>query len=500
MMELFLLAGAILTTVVGVISFIKWWCSEQVEYFKLTNKNKRAIYDGNFLEGVHDHLYTMGMALVSNVVFIESSVSPSSRVIRKALVMLSKRYPMLRMKFEWIEGVTHRYLTEMKDPHYIEFLDEDHFDAESWPERLEEELLRSFDVKVGPLWRVIRLKEQYNDADNKYKNTLLFTYHHSICDGISMMALYDRFLEYLDVDDVNRVESMSLLPRLPDLIKHHTTLPWWKACLFKLKLKWTQVTQMIKTRSTKNIYLQNFPAVKENPFTTRKTCVIPRNLSKEETLQLIRHCKANRCTVTGTLMAITAVAVRQIIQGGGMKLPLELSIGTAVNIRDECQPPVSREHLGCFVSFLLVTLRLPKIYSLKADFWRTAQQLSEMIQNGLKNKEHFTFYKMLKYRMHDPVEDFTKLSENVDNAGRRLLVGEFSNRGRFECRKQKFQLSGCHFAVAQHLGGGLFANNIVTVNDQLYYTLVYSSHVMTRDQAEEYISLVFRVLKEVCSN
>ena len=488
-----------------VLLFRKSWTSEHeglVEYThpKTGKVGVRRLDAVNFEKGTHDQLYTFGMALDSNVVFIDSVASLSSRVVRKALVMLSKRYPMLRMKFEWIEsrssGVTHRYLTEIEHPNSINFCEED---TECWQERLEEELQTPFDVGVGPLWRVIRLKEQYNGTDNKYKNTLLFTFHHSICDGISIMTLYDQFLEYLNQcyhgnEEANGIESMPLLPPLQDLVKQQITLPCWKAVLFIAKMKLTQLFKSF--HRSRNIFLQKFPPViTTNPSVVKRTCIIPRILSKEETKEIEKHCKAHKCTVAGALTASAALALGKIIQGGEIRSPMAVAVCIPVSIRQDCQPVVSKEHFGTFLSPLPCTVWLYNRAS--QDFWKLSRQISKNIHSQLRSKEQFNYLRRIKYGNMQSAEEMSKVSQDVGSAGRWEGLLEVSNRGKFEVGKtgpRTFEFVGTHFAVAQHLCGSLLTNNVVTVNGHLFWTVVFSSHVMASQLAEKYLDLVFETL------
>ena len=458
-----------------------------------TKDGKRLIYDGAFPRG-RDHQYVFGHAVVANMFRLESSVSLRSQDIRKALVMLTRRFPMLRMEFRWEKrsGEEARYLQENDAAsNKVAFTEEDS-EAENWAERMETELHRPLpDARL--LWRVIRLKEQHDN--DKHLNTFILTYHHSISDGLSTLAFIDKFVEYLDADDGSAVEPLPLLPPVDELLQHETSFSWWKACLYKLK------QFMWKSPPTWNLYLETFPPVmKSDPSVSKRTCVLAKSLAQEETMQLVRKCKANKCTVTGALMAATAIAQRKIIQAGLPKLPLNVDLGTAVNIRDSCKPTVGKEQFGPFVSFCPLSLHLPACQDLHTEFWGAAGQLSESIQMKLKNKEHLEIYKMLRYHVWDPIEDFRNLSEDCEYMGRRSAIAEFSNVGRFHCQTPRHKLLAFHFAVAQHLGGGLFYHGVATVNGQLCYTLVYSSHVVSFNQARELLESIFSILKTCCHN
>ena len=469
-----------------------------------TDPNTKKTFTGkldaaDFENGTHDDFYTFGMALLCNAVVIESATPLESSDLRKALVMLLKRYPMLRMKFKWTvpDGRCHRYLVEMADPENVCLLDEA---SSQWQERLETELVTPFESDAGLLWRVVRMQEEYNDSTKKYKNTVLFTFHHSICDGISMMTLLEQFWAYLEQcleksDEVEKVQSMCLLPPLQELVKHKVEMTWWKALLFVFKLKIGQLSKSV--RRPKHLFFQRFPPViMTDPSITRKTCFIPMVLSERETTQLITQCKMNHCTVTGALTASSALAIRNVIHGTvGSDRPMQVGVGLPVSIRKDCQ--VSKEHCGVFLSPLPFTITLP--HNASHAFWDLSRDISEDIYNRLGKKEQYNYLRMVKYAGMRPAEEFVKLSQDHRNAGRWDGLLEISNCGKFQLGMSpagKLEFVSTHYVVAQHSCGSLLTNNIVTVNGRLFWTVVFSRHVMTREQAQEYCDLACGTLKQ----
>jgi hypothetical protein len=79
---------------------------------------RTRVFDGTFDQVFHDNLYIYGKALDANVVFFQSKEPLETSILTEALHALSKRHPLLRMKFEWEEskefGKTIRYLAEME--------------------------------------------------------------------------------------------------------------------------------------------------------------------------------------------------------------------------------------------------------------------------------------------------------------------------------------------------------------------------------------------------
>ena len=98
---------------------------------------------------------------------------------------------------------------------------------------------------------------------------------------------------------------------------------------------------MLYNRKQMNLYLSTFPPPGDN-LVPEKTYVIPRKLTRDETLALIRCSKVNKCTVQGAITTAAHLAMLQLLKQNNTesKLPLQIHSTYPVNIRKECQPLV----------------------------------------------------------------------------------------------------------------------------------------------------------------
>ena len=104
-----------------------------------------------------------------------------------------------------------------------------------------------------------------------------------------------------------------------------------------------------------NLYLSTFPPA-QSPLVARRTCAVPRNLSREETVAVISCSKRNKCTVHGAITAATHLAMANILQhkncasDSKIQSPLSINSTYTVNIRKECQPKIESEEFGLYAS------------------------------------------------------------------------------------------------------------------------------------------------------
>ena len=160
-----------------------------------------------------------------NAVFIDSVDEPiEEKLLLKALSRVSKRHPTLRAKVglttpeDGCDGEGLEYLTLEDDPEFI--LNVETVDRSDWLQVVHEELKVGFGDK-SPKWRAKILNGErvlVEDIDETktdaalasaapaaaaaepsvvFKNVLVFSFHHAMVDGQSIMRFYDHLLDEL---------------------------------------------------------------------------------------------------------------------------------------------------------------------------------------------------------------------------------------------------------------------------------------------------------------
>ena len=154
-----------------------------------------------------------GWGTITSAPLVDSTQELKQDDLRKALGLLTKRYPLLCMKIKETADVV--FFEEMEDHDKVDFDLLDHTTAYNWVQGTEAELNDyHFDITSGPLWRVKLLKENFSEG--KYKNAVVFTFLHVICDALSIFALQRKLLEFLNsLSSGQEVEAESLPLRPP---------------------------------------------------------------------------------------------------------------------------------------------------------------------------------------------------------------------------------------------------------------------------------------------
>ena len=153
----------------------------------------------------------------------------------------------------------------------------------------------------------------------------------------------------------------------------HLTSPGiWERLIIAFTLTWHKLRALFCKGKLINIYLLRFPPLKSHSV-TQKTYAVPRNLTREETMTLIRCSKANKCTVHGALTAATYLAMSQILDQNGNNSKIPLLTSFTINIRRECKPGVENEEFGLYCSFSPLQMKVNSAKRGKEHFWQFAR-------------------------------------------------------------------------------------------------------------------------------
>lgn len=448
-----------------------------------------------------------GSCIDVTVLHINSQVSLDTSLVQRALCLLNERYPPLRMRIHQ-DSSSNLWFKEMKDKSRIMFKSlEDN--ARNWERIFEQESQRSFDTEHGPLWRVTMLQEFFDPEKRQYENCLVFTFHHIICDGGAIMALYSQFLEY--VNDLKagknvEVESMKMLEPCLALISHKIQASFLEKIVFYF-LPFLVRVRSLFLKPKKNFFMEVFPPViLQNPSVEKKSVVIPKVINADEMSRIIRISKQHKCTVHSTITAATRLAMAQVLQSGtGNTLPDPLSFTSSFNVslRKECQPEVNMKEFGCFISVNEMDIPTPCAGITKEVFWKFAQECNKMVQSKVAAKEHHKFLKL--FANADVTALFSSMTNNdKSNGGRYDNMFNISNRGRFSIGEKEddwqYKFAGTYFAMAEQHAGPPLANCIVSVNGVMYWGLIYYPNITTRKQAEQFIDLSLAILREASTS
>ncbi|XP_078367816.1 uncharacterized protein LOC144651724 [Oculina patagonica] len=436
---------------------------------------------------------------VTSVLLLDSNEELNQDRLRKALGLLPKRFPLLRMRIN--ESGSEACFEEMDSTDTVDFQVLDGITADKWEEGFEEEINSAlFNTATGPLWRVRLLKETL--VDGKLRNALVFTFQHVICDALSIFELQKTLMEYLtSLHDGEEIEVESLPFKSPvEALMSDLAKP---SILERLLFSSFFTLQRVKTFfvKPKNSYLSAYPAVAySHPLVSKRTCLLSRTLSEEETKLLIKNCKANKCTVHGAITASTHLAIARILQQKqDSKTPVSVDSSYSISLRKDCQPKVNSDVFGAYVSASTLSTQVPLVEpDDEQGFWDFARACTREVHAQLDSGKHRN---LIKFYQCIDIPSYCKMSEYKYNEGRRNHIFNINNYGAQKTNQSEtspFKFAGSYFGVQGTKTGHTFGNNILTVDGKLYWAVEYFPHVTTKTQTEDFTDLSLHILKGAC--
>ena len=445
---------------------------------------------------------------IPKIVFLlrlKSKVHLDPDMVRQALVLLAKRYPLLRIKISKEsrngEPVT-EYFTEVEDPSEINFEEVKDFNAEDFESVFERELETPFDLNMGPLWRAVLLDEIQVDgaAKDTYKNSIFFTFLHVITDGRSILLMIEQFFRYLTmVCEGQEVEviSMPFRPSTGALMRHRCTPSVLDKMLYRVSSWMSNLKTFLKIPRPENLYLATYPPVfTRDPTAPDKTSVVCREYSFQETVGLTKACKMSKCSVHGAITAAAHLAMAKILHKGKEETsinPLHLKSSCNVDIRKECRPEIESNEFALCVSSFRTEI---KVSPRNKDFWKLAQHCARQVQWAFFTGQHHKFLKQCQMKLMAPEKQRSAQCNQQDQR-----VFNVSNVGRQEWKSGEngpYCFDGLAASVSLRPSGVVFGLLFATTNGKLRCTNSYNKRVVCREQAVEFVELTLDILKGAC--
>ena len=419
--------------------------------------------------------HDVGGGLIVNVVYLEGILTPD--IVKQALKLVQQRHPMLQV-----------YIVESDDGLYFEskgiteislqvIYKQDENEAIKIAEK---ELHTKFIKGKNPLCRLTLL------YSHQHQNTceIIITFHHGIVDGISCMRFIDDLLFYCqqinDGEDISKVETLDFLPPIENIINYNIPT--------ENKNENHQVTNEQLTPPPQLI-IEHQASANE-----RFTRMLPRILSQEKTKILIEKCKQEKTTVHGAICAAMVFAAAKLLS---IDKQVNLSYGLPVNLRKYCDPEITDQNLGCFIS----VLGFNQLVEQNTIFWDLARECKSKIHDSLIRGVHITLLQQSKLRNFDK-DIVIKYMLSKENTMGRNNIFAISNIGKFKFRYKADQLKikELYFGSSQHIGGDCFWLGILTLDEQLFCNFIYVEPVISDKTAQLFADDVMTVIEKVCIN
>ena len=313
------------------------------------------------------HTKLEGGGMVASLMRVRGSLEIS--VIKHSLSLLQKRHPHLKMHI--VKNTDGMYFADQENRE-IPLKIVKRRQENQWREVIEEELNHKIDSLKNPPIKLAYIPSAI--GSNLFD--LIFTIHHSISDGVSLIQLCREFLDYcarITAGEQVEVDQLPLSPPVEELLPLSRTVLPLSIFLFKLKFLLNELLKNPRQFSP-DVYC---------PVSKQKSRLIHHFLDEKQTKQLCQLCKQEQTTVTGALNAAMLIAVKNDL---GIADNVYINAAIAVNIRKFIPSELAhQQNLGLMAGSVLVNEHISNNYS----FWKIAKSSRQKIEQGLQRNQHF---------------------------------------------------------------------------------------------------------------
>ena len=449
--------------------------------------------------------YVEGNIILANTLVLRSKKPITGSVARKAMELLMKRHPMLRMCIKKNQDGDYR-LQKMANVH----VDLRELDTTDWKTVMEDSLLEKFDGENGPLWRVTFLPNARYEPDTEedipditsypHECICIFGFHHIVVDGPSYSRMFAEFIKYVGKLINNEEPEVISMPMLPpmDLYMDELIQPKWYHRPLHLVLEILCIIpgfpEFIMSRMfvEGNAFTRKHGVeIQRNPDIQPRTKIIPMEFTRIETSNLLQMCKEHQTTVQGAVQTAAGIAMVTMLE----EQEWEVESNVTVNVRPFLKSEVPNDYAGVY--FLALQCKNLVVSSPDANkFWSMAKIASGDLHAKLNKKVHIKIWPTINCLFPVMIRMFGGVAKAKDDRfGQRsgqLLV--FTNLGyaKFLDRSPDDEIIlrarfGCS---AEHQRGNIFANNVATFNGKLFWTVTYYSNIVSDATAKKYADIV----------
>ncbi|MCH2180768.1 MAG: condensation domain-containing protein [Mariniblastus sp.] len=385
--------------------------------------------------------------------------------LKQSIAWLMQRHPLLRAVLVAKDDGCYFEISTDAPPVPMTVLtrpDETH-----WQLVVEQQLLESFEVNQT-LWRVLLLQ---SDDPAVQQNEVVFLIHHAIADGLSCVHFNSQCLDVyqrLAAGEELQVEPLPLLGSVERMLDR------------------SQLPNHLETKS-ESCKPTPFFYQREAPLSERRTKNVYRCLEGAELTGFLSACRDQPYSVNAVLNAIMLLAVAELKRG-----KVDLSLLTPVNLRSYCEPKVSREHVGCYIS--CVSTEHAGVGA-EDDVWQLAAAYSEQLMEQIANLDQLP--------AELPSEQLARQSQllHLDDVETRTEYPAgfvVTNKGKVDVPIQYGDLEWQqYFTTSSRRAGDIVVNlSVTTIQDKMFFCFSYAEPLLPADWVER---LVDRVISRCVS-
>lgn len=387
----------------------------------------------------------------------------STEELRAALGALRTRHPLLRLAIATEPDGTGPRFVPTDNPVPLRVVSLARPDDSRWVRELDDhEFPHPIDWRSGPLARGVLVSQPGQVHD------LIITVPHYIADGTTVLALLRQWVRLAAGQQVpgRTVANGPVTPPAEDLFPaRYRVVPG-------------EAQAGGESDDDQDGVAGRVEPDRFVPFDRRRTRLLHRVLDGDTLENLRLACKREGATLHGLLAAAMACAVAR---DAGAPSGAPFAVGTPVGFRNELEPPVSEEEVGCYVS----AIRSEVPYQ-PDDLWSMARFVNRDIARRRQRGEQYPVFSLLANQGPAGVADSEPLVRYIEEHGSFNFYVSSIGRFDFPDTVGTWQLSGAQFTGDISVVG-YFASAITTSHGQLSWNFTYVDEAISRERAERLV-------------
>ncbi len=397
---------------------------------------------------IHDLAYGHGKIVCT--VSLSGQLNPT--LICQALEQLHQRHPLLQATHTLKrKGYFFRLDAKFSS---IPFQVKMKHDDNTWQDIVEQELAQPFPTDQY-LWGATLLCPSTPQGNTE----IILFFSHAICDGLSVASFLDELLTVyckLEQGEAIDLPPLPLLPPIDILVQ--------QAKKTKDAFITKQLAQPISCP---------WPYSNSVPLGQRKTKNVYRHLSMKQYKLIEQTCRQQHITVHAALNAAV------LLTAGSFGNVNNISLQTPINLRRYCQPTLSNENFGCYVS--MVTTQ-HTCNPQQTSLWDAARDYRAQLKSALPHASAYLpnfslrmLRKLLDKLCLNPRDHFT-LGFGVTNAGRLNLPTAYG----------KHRIKFLYGSTSRQAADFVILISAATFNDELFLTFNFTEPMLSINWVEDF--------------
>ncbi len=402
------------------------------------------------------------------VVAVRLINGPPPEVLQRALAILQRRHPLLRVQIGRKRGRLY-FQTPARVPPIPLQISERQDDGQ-WLVDAETEINLKLDPATAPLMRVRYL---YSGPDAP--GEIIFSCHHTIMDAASGVSLCHELLSLCGTmcagEPVEEREPLPMMPSVEALYPpaFQRASRMWRTATFLARQFKSEIAYRRQVSDSRR------PTV-HAAVTTR---LLSTQISPDATGRFIKRARRAGVTLNSGLVAAELLAVNKHLYQG-QTLPLRGIV--FADLRPYLKPPVSPENLGAYYSMLQYTVPVGP----GRELWQVARDVHQAVYQLTKHGDKFITPLLTKSL-------FQMMSKQTEF---RLGVAglSYATVASLKPRYGPIQLVGLHGFIPNNFLGPEYAVFARLLFDQLWVDVFYSEEDMDRHTAQTIADEICRLI------